>query len=45
MIKIISDSTCDLSKELIEKYNIQILHIQIKLKIIEVLSFHSSTAL
>lgn len=31
MIKIISDSTCDLSKELIEKYNIQILPLHIHL--------------
>ena len=31
MIKIISDSTCDLSKELIEKYNITILPLHIHL--------------
>jgi len=31
MIKIISDSTCDLSKELIEKYNIDILPLHIHL--------------
>ena len=31
MIKIISDSTCDLSKELIEKYNIQILPLHVHL--------------
>lgn len=31
MIKIISDSTCDLSKELIEKYNISILPLHIHL--------------
>ncbi len=31
MIKIISDSTCDLSKELIEKYNIEILPLHIHL--------------
>ncbi len=31
MIKIISDSTCDLSKELIEKYNIQIVPLHVHL--------------
>ena len=31
MIKIVSDSTCDLSKELIEKYNIQIVPLHILL--------------
>ena len=31
MIKIISDSTCDLSKELIEKYDITILPLHIHL--------------
>ena len=31
MIKIISDSTCDLSKDLIEKYNISILPLHIHL--------------
>ncbi|MDO4294029.1 MAG: DegV family protein [Eubacteriales bacterium] len=31
MVKIISDSTCDLSKELLEKYNIQILPLHILL--------------
>ena len=29
MVKIIADSTCDLSKELIEKYNISILPLHI----------------
>ena len=31
MVKIISDSTCDLSKDLIEKYNIDILPLHIHL--------------
>ena len=31
MVKIVSDSTCDLSKELIEKYNIAILPLHILL--------------
>ena len=31
MIRIISDSTCDLSRELIEKYNIEILPLHIHL--------------
>ena len=31
MVKIISDSTCDLSKELIEKYDIEILPLHIML--------------